>query len=670
MTNEQIRAELSLFKCYTDTAEDLNISNTINLLVMKNTLQKGVLLRSDNYPTQNVIDLALDMYGLNPEQLNKTFHKSFATVRDSSIYDLIIQQIIHYITTYGYESLGIYNEDTVYIPKEKLEIPELQEDLVFTVISYINERELSNKIMDLLTSGIALSKETLDNIMILSDYIDKDRFDEIKNKEIKIALYDKYNVVPKNNIEFLRYLIYKTIGSTLLINNVDTIKAIKKADKEKSLQLLQLYVSQPFGYKSLGDIMLRYKNLFLAFKCKEDVKDGIRRPLNNIINKIDAISRKHHKRAKYNLLDHLTEIKSLEELNLKEQDIYTELNNVTSFKIISILNMLMYKLSSSSVKIPKVYTIRNGKIFVEEVFGIQTSTEEKVIKSLYNIIYNYLLHKLHDNLDGKTIYIPKNVTYMLPASEKRFLNNIPEGSYITIDRHDAVVGINWNNINGHRVDLDLKLQNESESYGWNTYYRSDTSKFYFSGDITDAEDGATEVFYMDHNCEKKAFFLTVTDYTSIHDQEIPFKFIVAKVKDNETINQNYVIDPNQVLLNINTKLDKNEFHKLLALISIEDEKIKVIFKNNNLEKCRVSMMDDYKNKALQYFDNYSKYQLTLNDILKDLDITISETPYIERFVQIENNDNNEPIYKKEKVKVDIDLSLETLSKDTIINILK
>ena len=45
MTNEQIRAELSLFKCYTDTAEDLNISNTINLLVMKNTLQKGVLLR-------------------------------------------------------------------------------------------------------------------------------------------------------------------------------------------------------------------------------------------------------------------------------------------------------------------------------------------------------------------------------------------------------------------------------------------------------------------------------------------------------------------------------------------------------------------------------------------------------------------------------------------------
>ena len=82
------------------------------------------------------------------------------------------------------------------------------------------------------------------------------------------------------------------------------------------------------------------------------------------------------------------------------------------------------------------------------------------------------------------------------------------------------------------------------------------------------------------------------------------------------------------------------------------------------------MMDDYKNKALQYFNDYSKYQLTLNELLKDLDITISETPFIERFVEIENSDNNEPIYKKEKVKVDIDLSLETLSKDTIINILK
>ena len=88
--------------------------------------------------------------------------------------------------------------------------------------------------MILLTSGIALSKDTINSIMVLSDFISKDNFASVKNREVKIALYDKYNLVPSNPDEFLRYLIYKTTGSTRKIQSSELIRQIKECDKTKA----------------------------------------------------------------------------------------------------------------------------------------------------------------------------------------------------------------------------------------------------------------------------------------------------------------------------------------------------------------------------------------------------------------------------------------------------
>ncbi|MDQ6961737.1 MAG: hypothetical protein Q9M28_04300 [Mariprofundaceae bacterium] len=43
--------------------------------------------------------------------------------------------MIHYITTYGFEQLGIYKESTVYIPREVIDLPSIQDDLPFITIS-------------------------------------------------------------------------------------------------------------------------------------------------------------------------------------------------------------------------------------------------------------------------------------------------------------------------------------------------------------------------------------------------------------------------------------------------------------------------------------------------------------------------------------------------------
>ena len=276
------------------------------------------------------------MYGKDGSNRNQTFHKDFEIVRNAPIEDLITQQIIHYITTYGFESLGLYDSELVYLPKEKLEIPELNVDnLELITIRPLTEEELTDKLMVLLTSGIALSEQTVKDIMILSDYIDKNRFDEIKNKEIKTTLYDKYNVMPKNPDEFLRYLIFKTTGSTLKINNKEMIDKIRNCDKNKALDMLNSYIDKN-GYGKLSSIFLRNKNLFLAYKIKKNDVHGISilaKRINAIINKLRKYAVKYHKPMKKNILDCLTNENEVIDLT----ELLKQLDEITIFRELRIL---------------------------------------------------------------------------------------------------------------------------------------------------------------------------------------------------------------------------------------------------------------------------------------------------------------------------------------------
>ena len=122
---------------------------------------------------------------------------------------LVLQQIVHYITTYGFERLGIYNKDTVYIPKEALNIPEISlKDLPVTVVRAMTREEILAGLVQL-GSGVALMKETLDDMMVVitGNHYDSDFVQGVKNRELKALLYDFYGLVPSEPDEFLRYLV-------------------------------------------------------------------------------------------------------------------------------------------------------------------------------------------------------------------------------------------------------------------------------------------------------------------------------------------------------------------------------------------------------------------------------------------------------------------------------
>lgn len=649
------REILKLFKgYYADDEIDSVVSYD------EEALKYGIII-SDNIDKE-IVSEAIRLYGKDGKKWNQCFHKSFSTVANSSIEDLVFQQVVHYFTTYGFESLGIYDSDIVYLPKEKLEIPELEKDIEMVVIKPLTSINITKKIMTLLTSGIALSEDTIDSIMVLSDFIPKNDIDSIKNREVKIALYDKYDLVPNNPDEFLRYLIYKTTGLTLKIQNREAIQRIKTCDKAKALMLLNKYTSM----ENLSSIFLRNKDLFLAYKVSKDdtryawTNQNIRIELNKKLNKLRKLANKHHRPLQKNIVDNVTDVRFPIDL----VTLPSILDNITIFREIRILNSLNYRLTNNE---NIVFKVRNGKTYVSKT----KLKEEDEINILYNrreVIYSHLIERIRGKVEGKIICIPKNVTYAAPTSEKQFNDNFPYGTCIEIPRTENLIyGVHWENIiterrMSERVDLDLKQMNNNVIFGWDYDYKDQNNNILFSGDVTDAPspNGATELFYINKNYGYGAFLLTLNMYTS-NSQDVPFELVIAK---GETIEKNYCINPNNILTNIHMTVKNTERQKVVGTVVI-GETLKFYFNDFSAGKsCSTSFINDITKGMYNYLINYNKCQVKLNDLLKEAGAVIISKPTLTKTTVIDNG-----IIKKEAILADIDLSIESITKETIIDLL-
>lgn len=95
---------------------------------------------------------------LNGNDLNKTFHKSWNKIKNTSRIDLFFEQLKHYISTYGSDF-----QSEIYIPDEILNVPDMK--LSFKVIKAYSAEEMQEKCLALLRSGIALKEETIDDLL-------------------------------------------------------------------------------------------------------------------------------------------------------------------------------------------------------------------------------------------------------------------------------------------------------------------------------------------------------------------------------------------------------------------------------------------------------------------------------------------------------------------------
>ncbi len=558
---------------------------------LERTIRNGYVLDPAIQGEDGLLDTIESVIGISGEKANAAFHKSWSVVRDSSMEFLVIQQIIHYLTTYGFEQLGIYQKDAVYIPSEILEIPSIQENIPLVVIRAMDAQEILAGILHL-ASGIALSQQTIEDLLtiIKANGYDSSLIQQVGNRELKGLLYDYYHLVPYEPVEFLRYLISKLTNESLLIKNEYMIEKIKQSDGKI---LDAIILDSP---DDLASIFLRFKPLFLAMKTISTNK--------NYFNQLRKKANKMHKPISGDYLSGIT-------AQLKSNDLdLTAFQNCMSktsiFRKIRLAYALKHRIHASD---SIVYRIRNGSGWACS-FEWPVGLENKIQQAL-DIVLSSIVSDIRKNVEGKTIYIPSNIHYALPATEKQFTGNLPSGTYFSVPE-DIIVGIHWMNKN-KRIDLDLSVISESGKIGWDSVYRSAGNDVLFSGDVTDAPEpnGASEFFYI-QRLEREAMVLMTNYYNFQKGDEIDAKIIIAHEKPM-IFSKNYLVDVNNLLASANIKITKKQ--NILGLLVNIDGENRMYFANVSIGNSITSSGNEHSTHARKYLVSRFLNSLELRAVL-------------------------------------------------------
>lgn len=595
------------------------------------TIQNGYILDSTIQPTEELLNTIESIVGISGIKANSAFHKSWQIIQDSSIESLVTQQIIHYITTYGFESLGIYREDAVYIPKEILELPNITDDIPLVVIKAMTAEEILNSIVKL-ADGIALAQETLDDIMeiVKGHNYGKSFVEKIGNRELKALLLDFYGIVPSEPVEFLRHLISKLTDESLLIKNKYLIDKIKQSNGKFLDTLLK---DAP---EDLASIFFRFKPLFLAMKSISHNK--------TYFNQLRKKAKKQHKPLPEDYLNSITSQIKYEKLNL--ETLAQKLKKATIFRKIRLAYALKYRLDiNDSI----IYRVRNGRGWATEFdyewwYVVKDKTQQAL-----EIVINSIVEDVKRNIEGKTIYIPRNIHYALPATEKQFTGYFPTGTYV-VTQEDMIVGIHWTNTKKNRVDLDLSVIGESGKIGWDADYYSEEKEVLFSGDMTDARppDGASELFYL-KQASQEARILMVNYFNFVKGDKVEAKILVAQEKP-DNFRLNYMVDVNKIIASANITITK--IQNILGIIVNINKENRVYFANISIGNSVTSGNYQQSQQARNYLVTKLVNSLELRTVL-----TMAGAKIIDEI----------PEDKEEEY---INLSPEALDKTTIINLIR
>lgn len=511
---------------------------------------------------------------LNGNDLNKTFHKSWQKIKDSTRFQLLVEQINHYISTYG---SNFQNE--IHIPNEILNVPDLK--LTFKVIKAYSIEEMQEKCLSLLKSGIALKEETIDDVLyILHNELEYDFTgkENIRNKEAVIKIADRYDIYPENPVEFFRYVIYKTTRTTLLIKSDDLIDEIKQSKFNPT------YLFEKFELEKLAEIFNRFKPLFLAFKNKAP----------KTINKISKLSKVYHQPLISNPLNNATNIL------LENSDLHW-LENATPFALFKALSACYSRMYGQDTF---VYRIRNGKSWTKK------ATSTSVNELNYDFILNYLKSKY--NLSGKKIYFPKDVEFALPTSEKMFVGNIPTGTRFYGER--LAIGIYWEN-NWGAYDLDLSGLNIAGKIGWNASYNQNEGQLMYSGDMTSAPQGAVEYLYANRGFVAPTL---VMNNVFSGSSDCGYKIVIGK---GDAVSYDYMMNPN----NLFAEAQCNSVQKqtILGILLPKDGKQCFVLLNFGAGHSHVSGSSEVSMMATQALYQQWYEPISFNKLVEELGATIT-----------------------------------------------
>lgn len=525
---------IEMFKMCPDAPSVMTGKVATQKVLFKKALAKGYLI--DPSCLNEYADAFIDSIDM---QYNSTFYKTWEDVTTKSRRALLFDQILHYVTTYGMD-FSLEGTGYEYIPNTNPEEPAWTS---YKVIKACTFEDLYDKCMSMICSGIALKSETVKTLTnYIIAYVNEPvnhaslDVDFIKNREALVILCDALGVLPKDGGKLFAHIIYKATGQTMIIKNRDMRRRIENSvegwTRNNATEIIKKLNKEQMI--ALASVFNRYKELFLAFKHNDTLAP--------IINKISRLSKKYHKpmtRGYWETILH----KAPQEVN---KTIHAEAAKATNFKLLQVMQAIRERLLLAAGQGENMYVIRNGKTFIKE-------NDYSAIDSRYfqwEEIYKVCEDQLIANLSKKacTVKLPSQYVLACPTSEKNFIGDVPMGTYCQLGAN-SVMGIYWRNEWGTR-DFDLSFNDVNGGLiGWSSDYYSADQKVIYSGDITDAPDGANEVLYFKKDIPSG--IVNINRYHGNAGSKYKVFFGTTSLNDfnNRELHRKYfMVDPNEIQL--------------------------------------------------------------------------------------------------------------------------
>lgn len=464
---------------------------------------------------------------------NTTFYKTWEDVVSKNRFELFLDQVRHYASTYGTNRTG-----TPYVPNPGADEPDFS---AYTYIDAISEQELFSRCYGMLCSGIALRSDT---VQLLCDAvldsvnrgIGKVDVDKIRNREALVVICKALGQRPSDPVSLLRYIVYSATKETLLIRSESQINCIREKADDFDFGILS-----PTELEKLASIFYRFKPQLLAFRGKKSSRNRA------IINRIRRLAPSFHKPLQKGYWETL--LSSMPPL----QEVKGRLARALSFKLVSLLQTVRERLLTLDENSPKqMYIIRNGKVFVAPAPAVKGNAD--YFKSLDALLEDELVSRLAKK--ACKVRFPQELTLTCPSSEKNFLGSLPFGSSYPMKGHNFF-GIYWRNEWG-TYDFDISFVDwVGRKVGWNAEYN--TGEVVYSGDLTNASPEASEILYCKDICPNGT--LLCNRYDGAPGSRFRFFFGQEDIVD---LKEGYMVRPDSIVVNEEMASDSRE--KMLGIV--------------------------------------------------------------------------------------------------------
>ena len=549
-------------------------------LVLSEGAKRGYIIHPDCC-TQEVLDF-IKAQEFNP---NSTFYKRISDITEKSQWELFLNAIAHYASTYGTNFQG-----EVYCPNgEPINIPYN----TYLVIKPVTEKEMFDLCVNCVTAGAALAKVTLDSVVgYIIDQVHTNRWpldlDAVSNRDALCMISDGCGLFPVRGENIIRILYYKVFGNPMPIQGHMQMNMLYGHKTRSGFQTaptanvsnVDLTGLTEDQMKELARVFLRYKKFILGLK-----KNKKNAP---VINRLRRMAVHYHKPMVKGFWENLTNL-PWDEVQARLPQELEKLDN--NFKITRLIQMLTQRKLQNIAKTTRMFVVRNGKVWTDRnTLAPYNERWDEVVVALVNKLVANMKAKRESMGQNITVRFPKHLSLACPVSEKKYLGNVPFGSTYDLADKNNYFGVYWRNEWGTR-DFDLHFLNDNGDHlGWNAGYYNENQSLVFSGDMTYADPEATEMFFAKGSTKLPDGNLHLNRFNGAENS----KFRLFFGQDNITnLTKNYMVDPNSILFaEMGVSTSKEQF-----IGRIQDQKLYVgiMDLNNN----RVSASNTERNAAFK-----------------------------------------------------------------------